>query len=471
MMSRISFFGKLWLGAVALVGAILALGAAIAYLHVAGQARAAGLPAGAYLWLAGATAALAALLAGLLTWFWYVPLMQLTLAARRIASGELTGNVHIRGAEELTHLGRALNRMRSSLAEKLRTIASQRENLQTVISNLREGVLALDGHGRIILMNDFAATMLSADEADATGRQLQSVVRVPEVVDGFNEIIETGQTRSRQFEIDLDGSGRTFDLNAVRVAAPSEEGICVLLVVRDITESVRMAAMKAEFVANASHELRTPLATIRAAIDSLATLDDGDRPAMRKLLSILDRHTGRLEGMTNDLLDLHMIEKARQRLQLQPVPLGDLADWAREFFGDRAAERHVEFQVSADPPEALLTTDQTLLELILQNLIDNAVKFTPAGGTVRFELEADGEGAIARVSDTGPGISPELQDRVFERFFQAEPSRSGDTQVRGTGLGLAIVKHASERLGADLELRSRVGRGSTFEVRLPSAGK
>jgi len=215
---------------------------------------------------------------------------------------------------------------------------------------------------------------------------------------------------------------------------------------------------------------RTPAAgdlSQRAAVDSLAGIEPGEADELARIAQILDRHTTRLEEMTNDLLSLHVVESADQRLRRETIALGSLADWVRENFSRRAAEQGVSLSVECGDPAAELCSDITLIELILQNLLDNAVKFTPAGGEVSCRFEADGEGVSIVVRDTGGGIDPEIQDRVFERFFQADASRSSAAKVHGTGLGLAIVKHATDRLNATVELTSRPGEGTTVTVALP----
>jgi two-component system phosphate regulon sensor histidine kinase PhoR len=411
----------------------------------------------------------AAALAVLLSWIWYSPLRRITLTARAIASGKIHRRVRITGPKELAELGGALNEMSESIADKMRQIEVQRGNLATVVRNLREGVVALDAAGCIVIANTAARRLLDVKEQDVQGRQLQEVVRVADVVTALGRVGETGRAVARQIERDIAGATRILDLLAIPVAEPSAEGIRFLLVVRDVTEQVRTAKVKAEFVANASHELRTPLATIRVAVDSLESVGPGDREEFDKIRQMLDRHTASLEEMANDLLSLHAVETAGQRLRLEEIETGFLAMWAREQFAVPAGEKGVALEVDAPRGDDTIASDLTLVQLILQNLLDNAVKFTPVGGSVACLLKVDGDEALLRVSDTGCGIPAELHDRVFERFFQVEPARSGAARTRGTGLGLAIVKHAAERLGGTVALQSQPGKGTTIEVRLPAS--
>jgi len=449
-------------------------GGAVGVVRVAMPVRAlaegSGLIRNALLWSALIAAAAAVLLAALLSWLWYSPLRQITRAARKIASGDLSSRAGVAGSRELAQLGAALNDMRTSLKEQIDQIATQRGDLHTVVSNLGEGITALDGHGRIVLMNASAGRLFDATDTDATGRNLQEIVRVADVVEAFNETERTGQPVSRRVGIEVDGAQRTIDLQAVSVAGAAAEGIRVLLVARDVTEAARIAAVKTEFVANASHELRTPLATIRAAVDSLASIGLDDQEELEKIRAILDRHATRLEEMTNDLLDLHLIETSKQQLQLEEIEADLLVNWAEERFAEQAETKGVSLRIAAEDPPWRLTSDRTLVRLILQNLIDNAVKFTPAGGRVECLLQRGEDHVLLRVSDTGCGIPSELHDRVFERFFQVDTSRAGDAGTRGTGLGLAIVKHAVDRLGAKVNLHSELEHGTTVTVFLPEAG-
>lgn len=425
-----------------------------------------------------AAVAVAVVIAGLLGWVWHRPLGQITRTANRIAAGDLTAKAHVRGSDELAQLATALNEMRQSLAAQIDTITSQREHLSAVVQNLREGVIALDGQGHIVLMNKSAADMLDADAGDATGQYIQTVVRVPGVLDVFNQAAETGKSVGRpaylpevgrQVEIIIGHVQRILDLHAVKVAGTAPDGIAALLVLRDITEIARAAAMKADFAANASHELRTPLATLRAAVDSLLHTQGEEPENISKILPILDRHVARLEEMTNDLLDLNIIETAKQQLSAEKIELALLVGWAEERFAQAAGDKNVELKISTTQPVSLFESDRTLIQLILQNLIDNAIKFTPSAGRVECHLRLEDNHLGIEVSDTGCGIPAEMTERVFERFFQIDAARTGDTKVRGTGLGLAIVKHATERLGGKVTLDSTPGKGTTVIVRIPGS--
>ena len=422
----------------------------------------------ALFWTMLATVGVAVAMALLMSWIWYSPLKKITSAAEQLAAGNLDARIQIGGADELATLAGALNGMRESLSSQIRDGETQRRQLRSVVDNLREGVVALDKTGHVLLINTSATDLLALDTGDITGREFKSVVTGGGVLDLYHKLMAAGEFVNGQTAAGGKG-GRIMDVHAARVAAGTPDGIAVLLVLRDVTEVAGAAAMKAEFVANASHELRTPLATIRAASEALADAGASDPDVLTKVATILDRHITRLEHMTNDLLSLHLVETPGTGPDLTDVSAASLIDRIREDHGDQAASKQVELVVSSDPADFTFASDTTLLQLIIDNLVGNAMKFTPAGGKVACTLtEASGE-AVLKVADTGCGIPPEMHDRVFERFFQAQTSRSGDAAVRGTGLGLAIVKHAADRLGGKVDLTSKPGEGTTVTITLPQA--
>ncbi|TMA46183.1 MAG: two-component sensor histidine kinase [Deltaproteobacteria bacterium] len=237
-----------------------------------------------------------------------------------------------------------------------------------------------------------------------------------------------------------------------------------LLVLRDLTAERRADRVRRDFIANASHELRTPVTAIRAAAETL--LDGGlELPDQaREFVRMISRHAARLSRLTDDLLDLSRLETGDWKPQTGPVQLAPLSDAVLELFRDAAGEK--EIVLSADVPERLrANADRRALEQILVNLLDNAVKFTPKGGHVTLLGDGLGPAVMLSVVDTGPGIEPEHQPRIFERFYRADAGRS--RELGGTGLGLAIVKHLAHAMGGEVGLESSAN-GSRFWLRLPS---
>jgi two-component system phosphate regulon sensor histidine kinase PhoR len=237
-----------------------------------------------------------------------------------------------------------------------------------------------------------------------------------------------------------------------------------LLVLRDLTAERRADRVRRDFIANASHELRTPVTAIRAAAETLLEGGIALADQARDFVQMIARHADRLTRLTDDLLDLSRLETGAWKPQLGPIQLAPLADSVLELFRDRAAEKGIVLQ--ADVPERLrANADRRALEQVLVNLLDNAVKFTPQGGRVTLLGDGLGPTVMLSVVDTGPGVEPEHQARIFERFYRADAGRS--RELGGTGLGLAIVKHLSQAMGGEAGLESS-RNGSRFWVRLPS---
>ena len=422
----------------------------------------------ALFWTISATVGAAALLALLMSWIWYAPLKQITETAEQLAAGNLDARAKVSGTDELARLAATLNDMRDNLARQIRTVETQQQQLRSVVDNLREGVIALDKTGHIVLVNRSASELLGLGAEDLTGSEFKSVVTGGGVLELYHKLMSAGEAADGQIEIP--GAGRLIlDVHAARIAAGTPGGIAVLLVLHDVTEIAGAAAMKAEFVANASHELRTPLATIRAAAEALGDAGGNDPEVIAKVAAILNRHITRLEQMTKDLLNLHLVETPGTQLNLTDISPASLVARIREDRADSARSKQIELVVSTDSENFVFASDATLLQLIVDNLLDNALKFTPVGGKVTATLTSSADNVTLQVADTGCGIPLEIQDRVFERFFQALASRSGDAAVRGTGLGLAIVKHATDRLGGEVTLESRPNEGTTVTVTLPLA--
>jgi two-component system phosphate regulon sensor histidine kinase PhoR len=268
-------------------------------------------------------------------------------------------------------------------------------------------------------------------------------------------------------EVNLFGRKHFLELEFVATKNASPEDASCLLIVSDLSESVRANKMKTDFVANASHELRTPLAAIHAALDNVSDDVFGDREILEKIIQIVNRHVSRLDALIEDLLALHGAEDETIPLRLDETNVTEQQYWIEELFRKRIDEKNLLFSVAFGFGGQSFRVDNKRLGLILQNLVDNAIKFTPSGGQITLNFKRDETFLVIECRDSGSGVAVEEQHRVFERFYQGDSSRTGDGRLRGTGLGLAIVKHAVERLQGSISLESRVAQGSVFTVRVP----
>jgi two-component system, OmpR family, phosphate regulon sensor histidine kinase PhoR len=256
---------------------------------------------------------------------------------------------------------------------------------------------------------------------------------------------------------------RTLAMRAFPLADRGPTGR-IVVTLTDITQRRRLEVLRRDFVANASHELKTPVAAVRALAETLLTALPDDPQAGRRFAERIAREAERLDVLTRDLLDLSRVE--RGTLDVEPVDLVGLAKEVLGGYEDLATERRV--RLRSELQQVSMRGDRAQLGLLLSNLLDNALRHTPAKGTVCVRLDgADGR-AVIQVNDTGQGIPAGELPRVFERFYRVDKARA--RQTGGTGLGLAIVRHVAEAHGGTVRVDSELGRGSAFTVTLPMAG-
>jgi two-component system phosphate regulon sensor histidine kinase PhoR len=257
---------------------------------------------------------------------------------------------------------------------------------------------------------------------------------------------------------------RTLAMRAFPLADRGPTGR-IVVTMTDITQRRRLEVLRRDFVANASHELKTPVAAVRALAETLLTALPDDPEAGRRFAERIGREAERLDALTRDLLDLSRVE--RGTLDVEPVDLVGLVKEVVGGYADQAEERHIKLSTELAPGLAL-RGDRAQLGLLLSNLIDNALRYTPAKGAVCVRLDAAESRAVLQVTDTGQGIPAGELSRVFERFYRVDKARA--RQTGGTGLGLAIVRHVAEVHGGTVRVDSELGRGSSFTVTLPVAG-
>ncbi len=393
------------------------------------------------------------------------PLGELTAGARRLADGDLTHVIRVTGGREHAGVAAALNAMSGRLADTFDQLGHDREQLRAILSGMVEGVVAIDPDQRVMFANERAGVLLEFDPAAAVGRRLWEVVRQR----GFQEIVDKGRTGADEHRADLDWKGpvgRSLTVYVSRLPAPAAAGAVV--VVHDTTELRRLERLRQEFVANVSHELKTPLAVIGSTVEALQDGAADDPEARPAFLARIADEAARLMALITDLLSLARIESAGQAPDLVPVRLDQAITDCLERLTDRADSKSLTLieKPPADGPAGVVAlADAGALRQVLDNLVDNAIKYTPNGGriTVRW-----GAPAWVEVEDTGIGIAAADLPRIFERFYRADKARVRD--AGGTGLGLAIVKHLVQAMRGTVRVASRPGKGTTFRVTLPRPG-
>ncbi len=362
-------------------------------------------------------------------------------------------------------LRREVERLAEAAEREAAAAGAARDLLEAILEALPEGVLVVARGGRVLLANP-AFRALFAVRGEAAGRPVLEVVRQPAVVRVLEETLASGAPQATELEL-RGREPRTIALASAPLPVVTGRDDGAVLVARDTTAAAHLATMRRDFVANVSHELKSPLAAIRGYAE---TLRDGalEEPATaRRFVARIVEQTRRLEALLADLLTLSSLESPEAARPRQPVDLPELAREAVELVTRRAAERGVSVSLrAADLPP--LPGDPSGLERLLVNLLDNAVKYNRAGGSVTLVITPRGGEVLLEVRDTGIGIPPEAIPRLFERFYRVDAGRS--REEGGTGLGLAIVKHVAQAHGGKVEVESQMGQGSVFRVRLPAPG-
>jgi two-component system, OmpR family, phosphate regulon sensor histidine kinase PhoR len=354
------------------------------------------------------------------------------------------------GTVELAVLAETVNRMASDLDARIEEVRRDRESREVILSALGEGVLLVDAFDQVRYANPAARRVLG-DRPGSIRTLAPLALRT--LVD---EVRGDGRPHEREVELGLPPV--VVRASAVPLRTPDE----ILMVLRDVTAARRVEAMRRDFVADASHELKTPAASIQASAETLQRAVRDDPKAAARFADRLRRDAIRLSRIVSDLLDLSRLEA--ERPVLEPIRL-DLVV-AEEV--DRIRPHAVEASVELAARIEVVTVGGSSkdLALLVRNLLDNAIRYTPPGGKVRLELRAEGDRAILAVSDTGIGIPSRDLPRIFERFYRVDRARSRERG--GTGLGLSIARHVVERYGGTITAQSELGRGSTFRVALPA---
>jgi two-component system, OmpR family, phosphate regulon sensor histidine kinase PhoR len=365
--------------------------------------------------------------------------------------------------DDLAGLTNELSAITTRLRDRLDELTEERDRAGQILDALDDGVLLLDGAGRLLVANPAARSWFGLPADLRPGLPVQRVLGVPQVSALAEEAAETRAPVTGTLTL-VYPEPRTLALRAFPLADRGPTGR-IVVTVTDITQRRRLEVLRRDFVANASHELKTPVAAVRALAETLLTALPDDPEAGRRFAERIGREAERLEVLVRDLLDLSRVE--RGTLDVEPVDLVGLAKEVAGTYADLAEERRVKLRTELKP-DVSVRGDRAQLGLLLSNLLDNALRHTPARGSVRVRLDTVESRAVLQVADTGEGIPAGERSRVFERFYRVDKARA--RQTGGTGLGLAIVRHVAEAHGGDVRVDSELGRGATFTVTLPVAG-
>jgi two-component system, OmpR family, phosphate regulon sensor histidine kinase PhoR len=386
------------------------------------------------------------------------PIAELTRAASAVAAGDFARDLPTAGGEEVQLLGGAMQRMKTALNQAVQRAESERRLTAMVFERLPDGLVVVDSKLRVLEANSRFAEMTGIPAP--AGRGVYEVLRERPLYDCFEATVGSGEGSERIVKLPDD---RVWQI----AVAPLPEGhrAAAVGVLRDVTRLERTEAMRRTFVADVSHELRTPIASIAAAAETLAEAQP-DKAESAELLGLIRRQSDRMRELIDDLMDLAQIESGAVPLVREEIPLRDMLAEVAEDLEAGARERGVDLRITGDAGVTAVG-DRRRLGQLARNLLDNAIKFSPSGAPVVVRVWRQSGRPGFSVEDLGPGIPRAERDKIFQRFYQVDRSRS---KVRpGSGLGLAIVKHIAQLHGATVDVEGEVGRGSTFRVSFPAA--
>ena len=411
------------------------------------------------------TIPLAYLLAKILTW----PILSIAEKTVRFASENLEKEIPIHSRNEMEVLSKAVDELRDHLGEKIGEISKDRDYLQAILKGMMEGVLVVDGRGRILMANDALKNLLSLS-SDVSAKMPLEIIRNAELEATIRKVLEYGG-KAAGLNITTPG-GKTLEVNVVGILPGPEtegkEGQVVrgaIAVFHNITRLKELEKVRQDFVANVSHELRTPLTTIKGYVETLLEGALKEEVASQ-FLQVIQKHTDRLTKIVEDLLTLSKIESREFQLKWEYLPLSDLVHDVLDFVKESAEKKRISITGAAVLPSLIVRADRHHIEQVLVNLLDNAVKYTSEGGNITISAVESQNGEIqVSVQDNGIGIPREDLPRIFERFYRVDKGRS--KELGGTGLGLSIVKHMVQAHGGRVWAESEFGKGSTFFFTLP----
>ena len=408
----------------------------------------------------------------LYTWWrvwrdWIQPARELERLLQEMVAERMPRTFLIGGSPQLRGLALALEQV-ALRDQTLRARVQEGEfGVQAIVGALADGMVVADREHRIRLTNR-AFREVFQPSSPVIGATLLETARDAEVERLLGEALRCGETQRGEITLQRPAAAERY-LEVVAEPIKDEPGEVsgAVLLFRDISELRQTEALRRDFIANVSHELRTPLSILRGYLETLLEDPKQPRSELLRIFEVMERHSNRLNLLVDDILSLARLEGPGVALDLTAISLpifleGVMRDWEKKF-----ASKNLRTSLQVPDNLPLLRADEARLQEVVYNLLDNAVKYSPPGGTITVSATGDTDHLILGVSDNGPGIPARDLPRIFQRFYRADKAR--DREHGGTGLGLSIVKHIAQLHGGSVEAVSEVGRGTTVSVRLPVA--
>ncbi|MGD9281155.1 MAG: ATP-binding protein, partial [Desulfobacterales bacterium] len=388
------------------------------------------------------------------------PIEQMKKSAEQFAGGDLSHRLVSPATEEMAGLADAMNQMAAQLGDRIETIISQRNQLETVLASMLEGVIAVDTEERIVTINRAAAQLFENEPANCQGKSIEEVIRSPAMQQFIRHSLRNKSPSEEDITV-FQNEERVIDVKGSPLLDTNQHQIGTLMVFHDVTQLRRLENMRRDFVANVSHEIKTPLTAIKGFVETLQQGNVEKAHEKERFLGIIQKHVDRLNAIVEDLLALSRIEQEdeRKEIKFEKVNLSDLFRAAIQLCRPKAEEKKIRIDLDCEK-DATAIFDPALIEQAVVNLLDNAIKYSDSQSSITLKSHQQNSEVIISVQDHGIGIAQKHLPRLFERFYRVDRARSRN--MGGTGLGLAIVKHISQAHGGHVSVESKLGEGSCF---------
>ena len=393
------------------------------------------------------------------------PIQEIEAFTDKIRKGDVSGMLMIDSRDEIGQLSKNINDMVAELQEKIRVANEEKWKLRAAFASMAEGVMVLDSQNRIEGLNKGMAEMIGREYADIVGKTPIEAFRNIALQDALNRFRQAGEIVLEEITLG-DENPMILDVNISAVKSLPGQDPKTMIVFHNVTRLKKLEQVRADFVANVTHEIKTPLTAIIGFVETLQQGAIDDRAKAQKFLLTIHENAQRLNRLVDDLLTLSSIELGETKLHLEGLALEDVFETALTLISPRAALKNVRIQRDVQPGLPMVRADRDRLVQILVNVLDNAVKFTPEGGSVSITASPEVQGSVViKITDTGIGISKSELPRLGERFYRIDKTRS--REMGGTGLGLSIVKHLMKAHEGSMEIESTLGKGTTVSLHFP----
>jgi two-component system phosphate regulon sensor histidine kinase PhoR len=393
------------------------------------------------------------------------PLSEMARISRAMAKGDFSRKPSMYSKDEIGDLAMALSYMSDEIKSKIDRIKHETVKIDAVLSSMFEGIMVVDEKGSILLMNPSLRKLFFVDSDPETKSPIEAI-RNPQVQDIVDKIIENKQRLISEELAISQPEEKILKINGVPIIRNNVlEG--AVLVFHDISELRRLERVRQDFVANVSHELRTPISSIKGYAETLLDGAIEDKDNVKEFISIIYQDSNRLANLIDDLLDLSKIESGKMKMSFEPLDIKPILDRCLGVLEKTIRTKKLSLSVDMPGKIPKVLADEKRLSQVFLNLLDNAVKYTPDGGSIKVSISLSDKLVQVDIADTGIGIPEKDLSRIFERFYRVDKARS--RELGGTGLGLSIVKHIVLAHNGQVWVKSEQGLGSTFSFTIPQA--